>query len=192
MNKIIKFRLPNEINKLKYSIWYKNPSDYTYDIIYIENSLHLQIRNLNNEIFLDLLISKDYPFKPYQVYKYELPLYNYNKNLSYLKWLTYKNNNSNEINFIIYWFLSIKFKNSIFMELLLNKKCLCCNSKTCISNWIPNNNISNIMEEYIINRILIFYSSKIMANHLKYIYYNLPFNYDILNLILENILIPKL
>lgn len=167
-------------------------SDYTYDIIYIENNLHLQIINLNNEIFLDLLISKNYPFTPYQVYKYELPLYNYNKNLSYLKWLTYKNNNSNEINFIIYWFLSIKFKNSIFIEFLLNKKCLCCNSKTCISNWIPNNNISNIMEEYIINRILIFYSSKIMANHLKYIYYNLPFNYDISNLILENILITEL
>lgn len=167
MNNIIVKRLNKELEFYN-SLNYKYYIDVFSTIIDNDERLLLQVKTPNNEIFFNLIVPKDYPFKPYNYYSSDIiKTSNYYKYIENIYQYLNKNNMNKKI---IEFFYNIYYqKKSKFLK-LSNKDCFCCNSILCSNNWSPSYKISNIIDE--VEEIEFINNYKNNYSDLEYIYNN--------------------
>mgnify|MGYP001207304264 FL=1 len=170
-------KYPNIIYKrLNKELSLYNSLDYKYNIeIFTTNinnneQLLVSIKNQDQSIFFELLVPRDYPFKPYNYFSsYSNNNYSYFKHIQNIHETLNKNNIDRTI---LEFFYNINYQKRANFLNLPNKNCFCCNSILCYSNWSPSLNIINILNEIEEIKFIEKYKNKINYNKLKKIYYN--------------------
>lgn len=179
MNRLSLKRIYKEIDDFKNQ---KNFENYSYPIINFFNNLelklytildnniesyHIEIKKENNEILLDLIIPKDYPFRNYNIFKYNLKK---NKNKNFNKYLADLSNKKNIIydKNILKFFYKIQYINEPKFLNLYNNDCYCCSTIVCLGNWSPALKLNDILLEYIELKFIIKYNEP--YNYLKILY----------------------
>lgn len=138
------------------------------------------INKKNQNMEFKFNIGDSYPFKPPKV-----SIYEYNKEICYLRWLSklinYKINTFTlqQKNFNS-WIFSIirwpQFKN--YLDFPERGTCYCCESISCPNKWRPSRLLTDILFEYIISKQFLIYSNnlnqRLIDNIFKNDNWNLP------------------
>ena len=146
-----------------------------FDFIKVNNKNYLVIYYTLLDIFTQLEITQNYPFKPYNVVyfnsKYTVPYLNNLNNLTGL----FKNRETNIYSFFFKCLYSINPK---FLNLNLNlnnNECYCCKSLMCTNEWCPSFTFTNLLLELIEVKFIECYSSNLSYRYIKNIYDKLFF-----------------
>ena len=173
MNRISLKRIYKEINDFKNQ---KNFENYSYAIINFFNNLdlniyirlhdniedyHLEIKTINDVLLLDLIIPNEYPFRNYNIFKYNLKN-NKKKILDIVK-----KNKKYDKNILKFFYKIKNINKSKFLN-LYNNDCYCCSTIICPGNWKPALKLNNILLEYIELKFIIKYNEP--YNYLKILY----------------------
>lgn len=155
-----------------------------FTIIFDEvNILHIE---MNNKILLRLIISGDYPFKPYKICYHDLDNNNYDTYLSKI------NINKKFDPKVLYFFYTCLYGVKTKFLKLNDNDCYCCNSITCYTKWSPALTVTNVLLEYNEVAFIKKYSNWYNYIYLENIYSSLDyFNKlpdDIIEIILENLI----
>ena len=137
-----------------------------FDFINVNNKKYLVIYYTHLDIFTQLEITQNYPFKPYNVVyfnsKYKVPYLNNLNNLTGLF-------NNKEMNIYSFFFKCLYSINPKFLNLNKNE-CYCCKSLMCTNEWCPSFTFTNLLLELIEVKFIECYSSNLSYRYIKNIY----------------------
>ena len=137
-----------------------------FDFINVNNKKYLVIYYTHLDIFTQLEITQNYPFKPYNVVyfnsKYKVPYLNNLNNLTGLF-------NNREMNIYSFFFKCLYSINPKFLNLNKNE-CYCCKSLMCTNEWCPSFTFTNLLLELIEVKFIECYSSNLSYRYIKNIY----------------------
>lgn len=134
------------------------------------------INLLTKKLEIKIYIKDFYPFNPPLIYI--LDDKSQNSYLEYSAWtkqIISKKNLSDE-NILTAWFFTNIYKPQFFSfwksKIPNSYTCLCCNSFSCKENWIPQNNLIDILCEYLIFKTFDKFSSSLLLKQIYSIFNN--------------------
>ncbi len=141
-----------------------------------KNVYFLDITNIDTkEIFLQLEIPDHYPFKPYNVVKYNSVFVSNYLNLSnkYSKYINniYEKIKDKDKNIYKFFYKNLYGMEPKFLNLKKND-CYCCSSVICSNLWSPSITFNNLIFEQIELQFIEKYSTKLGYKYLTNIYNN--------------------